>query len=428
MPTGPQTHIVRRLRASIEPAASFAVDRTGTLGNFIDIPMAEDSGSWEVHRDPQNPIPSLQDVRNYQLEVIGRDHWSLSFSVALAPTGSAAAASAAAAQGPVGRLLRVIMGGEFLGEGSAASALWSSPSTGGVTSGAGFRPGGVAVWVDGSGVAHPRPIKQVDGNTLTLKVAFPAAPANTNPIYSGASYYIGKDPKETLQFIVQGEHDDDRWVLLGGQGTMSFELGLEGEIQMIAFELSGPKWLRAADAAGAANLAGSAAPIGDATYTNWEPITGHQGELLSRTVGVATLTGAIVPVASLEYEYGMEYAQVPSPSGVNGVLRHRLVRSSGTPPIGGSFARFFDGLADFDARDDREPRLLWYRNGVVAGEQIVLDAPKVQFVEVGLEATGEMAGQQVTWRGRNDTDTVLPSSPTAATVELASSPFRIHLA
>lgn len=426
--TGPVPTIVQRLRVYVEPAgtSTFAVDHTGTLGDFTDVPAQEGSISLELNQDTHNPAHVLQDVRDYQVEVVGKKGWSLSFTVPFAPTGVAASASKTGAAGPLSPLLGTIMGGEFRGRGStAATGGWGSAGGGAVATASGFRAGGVAGVVI-SGVYYVSPIKSVIGSTVTLKRRFPSAPASGQAIYSGVTYYWTRDPNKSLQFIVEGQEANDRWVLLGGQGTVQPELTLDGEVQALTFEITGPKWLHAADAAGSADLNGTA--IGNATYSNYEPITGHAGELIVRTNGVTTYTGSQVHASAINFENGMTYQPIPSPSGVEGVLRHRLVRASGTPPIAGSFATFYEDTARWTNKTNKTALMVFYRAGTTKGQAVAVDAPTVQVVNPQLEDQDNVKGQTVEFRGRMDDDAALPTSPSTAETEQGTSPWRIHLA
>lgn len=425
----PTVHIVQRLRVAIEAAGSFAIDKTGTLGSFTDVPVMEGTGVWEPMQDTHNPLQQLQSLHDYQVEIIGKKHWSLSFSIAFAPTGTAVGNGITAVEGAVGILLKTILGGVFLGTGSiAATGGWATAGAGDVASGdgVGFRAGGVAGHVS-SGVLHLRPVDEVDGDTLALKVRFPSAPASGDVIYSGATYFFGRDPKTSLQFIVEGDEGEDRWVLMGGQGTVKPTLNLDGEVQALAFEITGVKWLRAEDAAGTANLYDT--DLGTATYSNYEPLTGQEGECLLRTAGVLAYTGAPAHISSITFESGMTFAQVPSPSGVNGVLRWRVTRASGTPPIAGSVQTFYGGNTRQKDKEAKRTLMLFYRNGTVAGDAVAMEAPSIQIMHVKREAAGELAGESWTYKGRADTQSVIPSgSPTSGVIDMANSPWRLHLA
>lgn len=418
---GPTVSIVQRIRVYTEPAGSFAVDHTGTLGDFSDVPVAEGTAQLTLTQETHNPLQVRQNMLDYQEEVIGKKRWTLNFSTAFAPTGVAAGNATAATVGSIQTMLKAVMGGEFKGTGStAATGGWSTAGGGNVASGGGFRAGGVAGWKDANGVLHLRPVKQVSTNTLTLKVRFPSAPASGDTIYSGATYFWTQDPDTTLQFIVEGYEQQDRWVLLGGQGTVTPQLGLDGSVQQLQFSFTGVDWLEGDEAAGAASIHGTS--IGAATYGRFDPITGHVGRLLVATNGTQALTGATVDVSEVSFAPGGSYVEVPSPSGVQGVARWRLTRASGSPMVSGTFSTYFTNYDRWDARDTKADKLVFYQNGATEGKAVAIEAPTVQFTDVQRNDQSGIAGEQVSFKGRLDGDTAGTSS------DQSKSPHRYHFA
>lgn len=419
---GPTVSIVRRLRVYTEPAGSFATDHTGTINDFADVPLAEGMPQLTLTQETHNPMQALQDVRNYQEEVLGKKSWTLQFTTPLAPTGVAASNGVTATAGSIQTMLKALMGGEFLGTGTTVkTGGWSTAGGGNLTTAAGFAAGGIAGWADTNGVVHFRPVKSKTGATggsITLKVRFPGTPAAGNTIYSGSSYYWTQDPDTSLQFIVEGYELQDRWVLLGGQGTVTPQLGLDGSIQTLQWNISGVKWLEADEAAGSASIHGTA--LGTATYSNFSPITGQAGRCLVQTNGTLAYTGATVDISAIAFASGFTYQDVPSPSGVEGVLRKRMVRASGTPPVSGSFTTYFTGYTNWDARDTKLDKLVFYQNGVSAGGGVVLEASTVQFTNVQPADANGIQSETVEFKGRLDGDTSGTSS------DLSKSPQKYH--
>jgi hypothetical protein len=314
------------------------------------------------------------------------------------------------------------MGGEFLGTGSLADGAWSTAGGGDVLLAAGFRAGGAAGMADSDGVIHFRPVKEVTGNTggaLELKVRFPSAPASGAVIYSASTYYWTQDPDTSLQFIVEGEEQQNRWVAMGGQGTVTPQLALDGTIQTLQWQITGCKWIEADEAAGSASLVGTA--LGNATYSNYDPTTGHAGRLIVQTNGSIAYTGATVNVNTLTFTPGGTFTPITSPSGVEGVVRWRLTRASGTPMVSGTVGTYFEGYDHFDTRDTKAAKIIWYQNGVTAGGCPIVEAPRVQFTDVQLPDQNGIAGVMPTFKGRLDADTV---ESTAS--DLGRSPHRYH--
>jgi len=418
---GPTVAIVRRVRVYVEPAGSFAVDHTGSLHDFADVPIAEGMPQLTLTQETHNPLHARQDVRDYQEEVIGKKSWTLQFTTAFAPTGVAAGDGVTATAGSIQTMLKAVMGGEFKGTGSTvATGGWSTAGGGSLANAAGFAAGGIAGWADTNGVVHFRPVKSrtgATGGSITLKVRFPGTPASGDVIYSGSTYYWTQDPDTSLQFVVEGYEQQDRWVLLGGQGTVTPQLALDGTIQTLQWQFSGVDWLEGDEAAGAASIHGTA--LGSATYSNYNPITGQSGQCLVQTNGTIALTGADVPISAIAFQPGMTYQAIPSPSGVQGVLRHRLTRASGTPPVSGSFTTYFTGYTNWDARDTKADKLVFYVAGRSAGGVAIVDAPTVQFTNVQPVDSNNIQSETVEFKGRLDGDT-------SGTGDMAKSPQRYH--
>lgn len=420
---GPSPVIVKRLRVYTEPAgaATFAVDHTGTLGDFTDVPFAETSGMATLTEETHNPLTAQQNVLGFQEKVVGKRSWSLTFTTPLAPTGVSAAQGTTQVQGAIGLMLKALMGGEFLGRGTvAATGGWANSATGDVATGANLRAGGSLSWADSNGVRHAREIESVTSNTVTLKVGLPGAPASGDALHAGATYYWTQDPDTSLQFILEGEEQNQRYVLLGGQGTVAPTLPLDGTIPTLQWTITGPDWLMGDDAAGSAGI--DAVALGTATHSNYNPITGHVGRLLVQTVGTATYSGATVDASEVSFQTGMAYTAVPSPSGVNGVLRHRLTRASDSAPVSGSFSTYYTGYTWRDHLSAKTDLYVAYQTGVSGGGIVVLSGSTAQVTDVADPDASGIAGQTIQWMGRLDTDTV---EGTAS--DLGRSPQRYHL-
>lgn len=412
--SGPTVSAVQHVQVFLE--STFGTDITGSLGSFLNVPIQEGTAQVVLTRETHDPQTLVQHLDGYREEVLGRKACRLSFTTPLAPTGTAAGSATAAVQGAIGYMLKAAMGGEDLGTGSAFAAGWTAV-TGDVTSGAGFSKGTVLGWVNSSSVLEMRPLKNVSSNTLTLKLAFSGSPANTDVAYASATYYMGSDPDTSLQFVVRGLESQDEFVLMGCQlDSLAISLPIDGTIPTLTWTWKGVKWIYGADASGSASLT-DIVPI---TYTNFSPITGHAGRFQSQVNGTTTFAGSTVDISAASFEPKISYVAVPSPSGVEGVLRWRRTRANG-PVITGSFTSFYESTARFVDRDDKDDRLIWYQIGTTAGQSIAIEAPTVQYTDVQRVDAGGIASETITWKGRNDNDI------TSASGDSDLSAFRIHL-
>jgi hypothetical protein len=413
--TGITPSNVGRLRVyeEVTGSAGFAVDHTGTLGDFVDVPIIE--GTLEAGPDRQmiDTGQLVQSLYDYRLEIFGKKMWKLSFSMALAPTGTAAASTVSAVQGALGKLLKIVWGGESLSLGSTAAALWGSASSGQVTVDTTMLAGSAIGWVDSDGVLHAREVEE-NAASVTTKVAFPSAPAMTDVIYGSATYYLKRRPDTTAQFIVEGLNDEDRWLLLGGQGTVTFDLPLDGESMPTAnFEFVGRAWEYGDDAA--VDL--TASELAVASYTNHSPISGHAGRLIEQVVGTASPISTTC-ITAIEFGVELTKVELTCPSGPEGISGFINGRTNG-PTVKGKFTTFFEDLSDFTTRDARTSMYLAYQIGVEPGKVILITAPTVQYGPV-MTANEEARSTVVEWKGRNDADTVI-----ATHTDLSRSPARV---
>jgi hypothetical protein len=411
---GPVPQNVQLLQVFNE--STFGTDITASLASFLPVPFQEGSCQMTIGRNPQDPQTAVQYIDDYTEEVFGPKSWTLNFTMVLAPTGTAAGSATAAVQGCLGYLLAACMGGEDLGTGSTFSSGWTG-SGGDVGSGAGFSKGTAIGWVNGSNLYEMRPLKNVSSNTLATKLAFSSSPANGNVAYSCATYYLTSDPQTSLQFVARSLEDDDDWVLMGGQlASMTLTCPLDGTLPTIQFAWQGVKWIYGADAAGS----GSLGDISPATYSNFAPVSGYNGYFHTQVNGKTTNSGSLVNVSAVAFKPNITYVKIPSPSGIEGVLRWRKTRKRG-PSIEGSYTTYFENTARFIDRDDKDDRLIWYQVGQTQGLSVALEAGTVQYGDVQRINGGDIASEMVPWKGRRDGDI------TSASGDQQLSPWRIHL-
>lgn len=419
--TGPTVHAVQRLRVYTEPAGSFAVDHTGTLGDYTAVPAKEGSLTWDTDREMIDPGQLVQYHWDGREKILGKKKWTLSFTMPLAPTGTAASDGVTAVTSALGILLKAVMGGQSLGVGTRAVTGWSS-SSGDVDAGegAGLPAGNAMGWVNSSSVLEAREVEQRSTDTITSKLAFSGTPANTNTLYASATYYLTSDPDTSLQFIVEGLEQTDRWLLLGGQGsfTLSLPIGDENAIPEITFTFTGANWMYGDETAG--TLTGSDLAI--STYSAFQPIAGYAGRLLVQTVGTATFTGATVNASAIAVEPAIAYMPVTSPSGTQSVLRWRVQRPAQGVPVKGSFTTYFEDFSRFDWRDNQTDLAFFYQIGTAAGSTVLISIPTAQATKVIRQDASGIAGEVISLEGRKDADTVEGSAS-----DLGRSPLRIHL-
>lgn len=408
---------VQRLRVWSE--STFAGDGTGTIANFTDVPFREGSMQVVLTTDSIDPQQDVQSRYEYREEVLGKKSGTIAFTVNLAPTGTAATTAQVAITSALGRLLKATFGAETLAAGSTASTGCTATVIN-VQTGHGSRwaNGGAMGRVNAAGQLETQEVEDVDGDEVTLKHAFSAAPASTDKLYNCATYSFTEDPSESLQFLVQGVDAQDCWLLLGCQavGGVTVAIDVTGAaLPAVTFNFTAADWKTQAQ------MAAAPSSIGTASFTAYEPIVGHAGSLRVFTVGASTLTtSSLVHASALSFAPKIVFVPVTSPNGTNTVYRWRAGRAA--PPCEGSFTPFFDDLRWWDARDNKTDKAVFYQAGITPGGAFLMSAPTVQITNPQRTVSGdEIAGQTVTWKARRDTDTA------GSSAALAKSPFRIHL-
>ncbi|MDQ3071416.1 MAG: hypothetical protein M3R55_17005, partial [Acidobacteriota bacterium] len=384
--------------------STFGADMSASLASFWYIPASEGTVKVTLTTDEFDPMEMIQSRVEGRKFVLGKRSATVTFSMPLAPTGTAAASGVTAVTSSLGKLLKAAMGAEFLGAGTTWTGGGTS-SAGVITTQAGHAIGGVIGWMNAAGVVEWREIEAITGgNLVTVKHAFSGIPAAGNVAYGAASYSFTEDPSESLSFLIEGAESDDRWLLRGCQaeGGVSITLDPSGSaLPTISFTFTATNYLESDETASA--ITGT---LSTATYSAYNPIVGNAGELRVFTVGASTLvTSSLVHCSALAFNPKIAFTRVTSPSGANGgtVLRWRGARAN--PPIEGSITTYYDALTWFQARDSKADKAVFYTMGQAAGSQVMLSAPTCQIVNPNRTTdAGGIAAQTFTFRGRRDTD------------------------
>lgn len=399
---------LQRLAVTKESSANFATDLTGSA-TYLDVPAQEGSVSLTLTEDSLETQALQQYLDAYPLRVRGKRMAELSFTMPLHPTGTAAGdggTSAAEDANALIQMLAVIMGGIDAANDGTTFATVTDEDTWTLTSGTGFTAGGAIGWTDSSSVFHAR---ELVGNLgAAPKIALPSAPSVSDVAYAGTTLYLGDDPTDTLQFIVEGAEQDDRWLLLGGQATAAPTVSLAlGEIPTITFTFSFADW----------ESLGSAA-ITAASYSAYSPIANVGSFFRAQVAGTSTLQN--LDISAIEWTLNAPvYQMVPSPSGTNTVARWR--RSRAVPAAEVSITLPYESTTWWTERDDRDRYHLGYQIGSTAGECVLLTVPNGQVVDAQRVDGDGIASQQVTFVATVD-GTIAGSRS-----EQRGSAFRIHV-
>lgn len=413
---------VQRLRVYEEPNGSFATDNSGSMGSFLEVPAREGTMQLTLGREVL-PVGHLQQhIDGMAEKVLGRKTWSLSFTVNLETFTTRAGDGVTAAQGALGRILKATMGGQNLGVGDTVND--ASPSSNGfdVATAARWASGGAMGAATGAGGAlEVRPIQSLSSSTVTLKQNYSSAVTNGADLYNAATYYLETgdgDVITTLQFAAEGLEQDDRWLLMGGQlESMAIEAG-PSTVPSITFTIKGVDWDYADGNDTSGTLTGST--LGLSTYLNAKTLIVKDSELRCGTVGTATITSTLIDAPAYTFSPNLSYIEHFTPGGVENVKG--WVRAHQPPAITGTIQRPFEGVGWKTDMESRVDKYVWLQIGTsVTDGAVVIDAPTVQITNWQRVDIGGIAGEEITWEARLDTDVG------GAVTDIALSAFRIHL-
>lgn len=399
-----QVKAVEALKVIVE--TTFGADATTSPGiaSFTFVPMNEGSGTVTITEDELDPNFVVQSRMQGRQRVLGKKSATLKFTMNVAPTGTAAAATVTAVTSALGIMLKATMGGEDLGTGTTFTGGTAIVPT--VTSAAGLTGGGWIGWTNASGVVEWRQIKSISGGSVTLSHGFSGSPANLDVCYAAATYYMTEDPSQSLQFAVYGQNTNDRWLLVGCQAMGGFDIAVDPTgkaLPTITFNFTAASWIK-----GSATATPITGTIPTATYSAYNPIVGFAGEYRMFTVGTPTLsTSSRIHVSAATWKPKIVFVPITSPSGTQTIYRWRGGRSN--PPLEATFTTFLDdALIWWTARDALGSWCQQQTLGTAAGSAVVLSAPTVQVLNPQRSASDqEIEGQVISLAARRNTDTAL---------------------
>lgn len=422
-----ESRTIGRVRLYKEPngSANFAVDHTGTLGDYIDVPAIEGTIVMSLGQPMEAAVPLQQYPWGYAEEYLLPKQWELSFELKLATFTTAADDGVAAVQGALGRCLEIALGAERLATGDTVNDAGPTTLDWDVATVARWAVGAALGVVDGglSGGFGAREIEAISSSNLTFKQAFTAAPSNSDDCYAAATYSLGAgsgDVTTSAQFIVEGRESQDRWVLLGGQcSSIGFTIG-PGIVPKVSFTWRGPYWIDGASAS--TDLTASA--LAAASYSN-EVVNVVQDSVFAfGTVGTTTSPDSLaLSVNEVAIEIALNYVPIMTPAGVQTQQGWVHAHQANQATVSGSFKLPFDDLTYFNARDNRTDHYVFYQIGTTAANRCALfSVPTVQVTDVQLVDAGGLQYQQVGWKARHDGDTTESTA-----TQFGLSPVRIHL-
>lgn len=396
---------VRRVRIYQEPAGSstFAIDHSGTIGDFIDLRLNPSSGSLD-----RNMLTDERLVqRRYEtpLDILGAKSCTFAPVVYLRGTGTALDSSAAAPPATpadaFGRMLQAMFGGYASDQGSTAQAGTTTSSIV-VDTGHGSRwpsSGGEFVGCNvGNSVYEVREVASRSVDTLSLKAALSAAPAAATEVLNAHTFHLNDDPNLSLQFIVEDAERDSIWWLMGLQGAPSFQFS-PGELCTMTANLQGVDWDN--DAQIGTPLGGSLGVADYSTDDPGNPIAFLDSELLfCDTTGGTPFTRVVLDQSSISITPNWTFEAQPSTSGVNGV--RRFICRPNRPTVNAEIVVPFEVETYWDAWAARTKFAMQLQIGNQAGSIFVISLPTVQITNVQHNDADGIVSQTISLKAMED--------------------------
>lgn len=408
---------IGRVRLSIEPNGSYAVDRTGTINNFFDLRTMDATPTFAQAMSPDARI--VQRFFERTKDVLGFDRPSFELKTYFRGYGSAINAAASVTKTKQMTVLESILGGyDSPGAGSTVVNAGSDTDTIVVASGHGsrFKPGGV-IWVtNAAGGLEPTRVKSITSDTLELAWALSATPAQSAVILNSC-HAFPEEPSVAqtyLQLLWEAATNREHIFLLSG-----------GQASSLAFDLSlGAQATWTAALAFASDThddsigtpqGGSA--IASATYDGGEPTVITKGGLLFEAQSVTTRTH--VCYSSLTFNPGTTHAPIPCASGTQGI--REMWRQRGEAPTL-SFTCPVEGTNAKTWRTARDAGTVYHAlayGGNAGGDLRAIEAGRVQIMDVVEAESSGLRGVTVTCKLLED------DSSTDQTTSFRRAPFRV---
>lgn len=397
-------------RCAILKETSFAVDETAT-GTYLDCPAIENSLQLTLIKDELDVDILQQHLYGRALRVLGKKSATLTLQVPAYGFGTAAGDGVDSAAEDDSALIQMLAIGFGGIDGSNTGTTISA-----VTDATEFTPTATTDlgdakaigWANSAGNIEARVLRNLTANAL-LKSALSASPSTSDVLYAATTIYPTQDPQDTIQMIVEGAEQSDRWLLMGGQWSSPPQLTrANGEVPMWTFTYTFADWAKEPDAA-----------ITTATYSNYSPTYVH-GDFAMKVSGTGVTTHTQYDAASVTYTFnGPVFQPVSSPNGTNTIARWRASRPQSGCIVQVDVSIPYEADTFWTERDDRDSYYIHDQIGLAAGSVMLLETSTAQVQNPQRTNQDGLAYQTIQFFAGLD-DGVL------GTGDLAVAPFRIH--
>ncbi len=322
-----------------------------------------------------------------------------------------------------------------MGTGTLVTTGTSTVTTALIVNAGVFESGMAVGFATGSGgKLECRVIRTPDTTTspdeLRLKLALSAAPAVGSTVYAAATYALdcGGRTLPTLQAVVQGYDNTERWLLLGGCiDSIVFTLGTRA-LPSAKVKMKFANMLPADGVSTTLDLTGPL--LSRYSYSDITTLVEKDSELRFQTLGTTTLASAPArKFSQLEIKLNTEMVEIPNPSqplGIGGWIRRNKV-----PALEVNFTEPRDESTAWETGMNAAVPTVYAGQYQIGASTVtgawLFDLPTLQVtnVEPLIDSNG-ISAVKVSMMGRND-EANFPQSTNDEWIDFANDAFRIHM-
>ncbi len=432
----------------IYPETTFLTEIASIMSSALPVPFKR--GTCVLNRDMKfgDPMTAKQrlDDMDVQIELPGIP--TLEFEVNLDVPTARATNAVTATKSWFGYILDSWLGHanlsgtvdsrSKLGTGTTVSASGTTTvSTICVTDSSTWEGGKAVAFATGSGGKLEGRVIRVNDTSTTpdefrLKLQLSGIPAIGSTVYGAATYALdcGGRERPTLQAVVQGYDNTERWLLLGGcVDSVVFTLGTQG----LASAKVTMKFANMLPADGVSTTLDLTGPLlSRYSYADVNHMVEKDSELRFQVVGTSTLSAAPArKFSQLEIKCNTKTSPIPSPAhplGIGG-----WIREDAPPALECNFTELRDESTAWEVGMKASTPTVYagtYQIGAgtsgVLGGAWMFDMPTLQVMDVkSFKDVNGASAHQVFLVGRNDADAG-GISTNDEWVDFRNSAFRIH--
>ncbi len=424
---------------------TFATEVASFLSAALPVPFKR--GTCKLIRDDKfgDPMHAKQRLDDMDVQIKLPGQPTLELEVNLEVMGSRADDAETAERTWLGLMLDAAFGHNALsgtvdgksklGTGTTVSGSGSTVNQINVASATAWEGGKAIGLATGSGGAlECRVVLQPDTagtpDIIQTKLQVSSVAAASSVVYAAATYALdcGGRASPSLQALVQGYDNQERWLLLGGAlDSITFKLGTRA-LPSIVFRWKFANILQANGTATTLDVTGDL--LSRYTYANINTLVEKDSEFRIQEAGISTLSAAPLRKASqIEIKLNIEYVPIYSPSGALGIVG--WVRRNKLPAVEMSFTEPRDESVAWETgMNAASPTTYaaYYQIGSSTTRGAWLfDLPALQTVNVEpLQDLDGISAVKVSMMGRGDYLSTGISTD-AEWVDFRSSAFRIHM-